>query len=114
MLSAKGTTTSMSRRFDGRYVDRNLALSVTGAAPVRLDVRLQSVQQQEGSMFENSVLIDANTSIEAMLESGEVRLYRFDVPVGGRSVVVETHGDLECRGSTHKGGARRLGRTARI
>ena len=80
---------------DGRYADSALSLLVTNAGPVRLDVRLQTVEQLENSMFQDAVVIDFGTSVEAAVEPWDVRLYRFEVPAGGRSVVVETHGDLD-------------------
>ena len=91
----QGTYTLHVSAADGRYADRTRPLVVTSAGPVRLDIRLQSVERRENSMFQDAVVIDSDTSVESTLEPGDVRLYRFEVPADGRSVVVETRGEID-------------------
>ena len=82
-------------RYADRYAESALPLSVTDVGPVRFDVRLQTVDEIENAMFQDAVVIDFGTRVESMLEPWGVQLFRFEVPAGGRSVVVETHGDLD-------------------
>ena len=46
-------------------------------------------------VFDGAVVIDVDSRVEAELHADGVSYFRFEVPEGGGSAVVETHGDLD-------------------
>ena len=67
-----------------------------------LDGRQELDEWQEDAAFEVAVVVGVGSRVAAGLALSGTSFFRFEVPAGGASVVVETHGDIDLYASLRR------------